>query len=315
MADPTSQAPDHKAKPQMEHVDSILDPAKPANGASAGLDYAGAAKKTNPEEIRLVRKLDLWIMPCICIMYFLNYVDRNAIAQARINHLEEDLGMSGTEFNTAVSILFVGYVLTQVPSNMLITKVKPGIYMSSWMLIWAIVSSCTALVQSYAGLVVCRFFLGITEAPFYPGATYMLSIFYTRKEVATRIAILYCAQILATGFSGLIAAGIFAGLDGARGLEGWRWLFIIEGAITAVVSFVGFFILPNTPLTTWWLTDEEKNLAHSRMERDKLSDSNDQLASAWQGLKQACADKRTWIFCLMQCFHLSACSFNSFFPT
>jgi MFS family permease len=114
----------------------------------------------------------------------------------------------------------------QVPSNMLITRIRPGIYMSSWMFIWAIVSACTALVQNFGGLVACRFFLGITEAPFYPGATYMLSIFYTRKEVATRIALLYCAQILATGFSGLIAAAVFE-MDGVRGIAGWRWLFIL----------------------------------------------------------------------------------------
>lgn len=115
-----------------------------------------------------------------------NYVDRNAIAQARLNNLERDLGMTGVQFNTTVSILFVGYVLMQVPSNMLITRIKPGIYMSAWMLVWAVVSGCTALVQSFGGLVACRFFLGITEAPFYPGATYMLSIFYTRKGMCVR---------------------------------------------------------------------------------------------------------------------------------
>lgn len=87
-----------------------------------------------------------------------------------------NLGNNANDFS-----LFVGYVLMQVPSNMLITKVKPGIYMSAWMLVWAAVSACTALVKNYGGLVACRFFLGITEAPFYPGATYMLSIFYTRK--------------------------------------------------------------------------------------------------------------------------------------
>ncbi|CAI6334312.1 unnamed protein product [Periconia digitata] len=196
--------------------------------AQGKVDRTGAVAKTDPEEIALVRKIDWRLMPTLCIMYFLNYVDRNAIAQARLNNLEDDLGMTGVEFNTTVSILFVGYVLMQVPSNMLITRVKPGMYMSAWMIIWAIVSACTGLVQNYEGLVVCRFFLGITEAPFYPGATYMLSIFYTRKEVATRIALLYCAQILATGFSGLIAAGVFAGMDGARGLAGWRWLFIMK---------------------------------------------------------------------------------------
>ncbi|KAH9909806.1 major facilitator superfamily domain-containing protein [Xylariomycetidae sp. FL2044] len=203
----------------------------------------------------------------------------------------------------------------QIPSNMLITRIKPGIYMSGWMFVWAVVSACTALVRDYGGLVACRFFLGITEAPFYPGATYMLSIFYTRKEVAARIALLYCAQILATGFSGLIAAGIFAGMDGARGVAGWRWLFIVEGALTALVALFGFFLLPNTPRDTWWLRGAERELAVARMERDRIGDALENQASAWEGLKQACQDKRTWVFCLMQNFHLSACSFNSFFPT
>ncbi|EXF84960.1 major facilitator superfamily transporter [Colletotrichum fioriniae PJ7] len=296
-------------------VDSVIMDEKPIPKDEENRDWTGSAKKTDPEEIKLVRKLDWRIMPTLCIMYFLNYVDRNAIAQARLNNLEKDLGMSGTEFNTTVSILFVGYVLMQIPSNMLITRIQPGMYMSAWMLIWAVVSGCTALVQNYGGLVACRFFLGITEAPFYPGATYMLSIFYTRKEVASRIALLYCAQILATGLSSLIAAGIFAGMDGLNGIAGWRWLFIVEGAATGLVALFGFWLLPNTPLTTRWLNDRERELAHSRMEKDKLSDSDDKKASAMDGLKQAVRDKRTWLFCLMQNFHLSACSFNSFFPT
>lgn len=91
-------------------------------------------------------------------------------------------------------------------------------------------------------------------------------------------------------------------------------LFIIEGAATAFMAIVGFWILPNTPLDTYWLNQRERTLAHERMERDKIGDSLEQ-ASAWEGLKQAVKDKRTWLFCLMQNFHLSACSFNSFFPT
>ncbi len=124
---------------------------------------------------------------------------------------------------------------------------------------------------------------------------------------------MYCAQILATGFSGLIAAGIFAGLDGVSGLTGWRWLFILEGSATALVALFGFWLLPDTPSTTRWLTPEERELAHGRIEKDRVGDKGE--ASAWDGLKQACSDKRTWIFVLMQNFHLSACSFNSFFPT
>lgn len=299
------------------------------------VDYAGAVKTTDPAEVKLVRKLDFRIMvsaqprrrvakltaaspPCVSCTFSTSEsdacsveqiltelsVDRNTIAQARLNDLEEDLGMTGIQFNVAVSILFVGYVLTQIPSNMLITRIPPAIYMSSWMMIWAVVSGCTAAVQNYGGLVACRFFLGITEAPFYPGAIYVLSIFYTRREVATRVAILYSAQILATGFTGLIAAGVFAGLDGVRGLAGWRWLFLLEGVFTFAVGILGFWLLPNTPLTTRWLSPEEQQLAHSRMEQDYVSDGP-RDATSLEGLQQAARDPRAWLFALMQMFHLS----------
>jgi hypothetical protein len=87
-----------------------------------------------------------------------------------------------------------------------------------------------------------------------------------------------------------------------------------EGAVTALVAIFGFFLLPNTPLTTSWLTPEERELAHARMERDRVGDSSEPVSSM-EGLRQACRDPRTWLFCFMQNFHLSACSFNSFFPT
>ncbi|KAL7625471.1 hypothetical protein AAE478_004691 [Parahypoxylon ruwenzoriense] len=132
--------------------------------------------------------------------------------------------------------------------------------------------------------------------------------------MATRVGLMYCGQLLATGLTGLISAGVFAGMDGLRGLAGWQWLFIIEGAVTALVAVLGFRMLPNTPSSTPWLHGEERKLAEARMERDRISDALNR-ASAWEGLKQACKDKRTWLFCLMQMFHLSACSFNAFFPT
>ncbi|OTA92320.1 hypothetical protein M434DRAFT_21978 [Hypoxylon sp. CO27-5] len=268
----------------------------------------------DPRERTLVRKLDYYIMPTVCVMYFLNYIDRNAIAQARLNHFEHDLSMSGNQFNTAVSILFVGYVLMQVPSNMLITRVKPGIYMSGCMFLWAAVSACTASVKSYGGLVACRFFLGMTEAPFYSGATYILATYYTRNEMAARAGFMFCGQLLATGFTGLISAGIFAGMDGRCGLTGWQWLFIIEGALTAFVALLGFWLLPNSPGDTYWLNEEEREIIQARTKRDRVSDAL-YKTNAWGGLKQAFKDKRTWLFCFMHMFHGSACAFNTFFPT
>ncbi|SCO76690.1 related to putative tartrate transporter [Fusarium oxysporum] len=276
-------------------------------------DYSGAATKTDPAEIALVRKLDRMIMPILWAMYFLNYLDRNALPQARLNSLEKDLNLKGVQYNTAISILFVGYLLMQIPSNMFMTRTRPSIYLSCCMIGWAAVSACTATVKNYSGLIACRFFLGFVEAPFYPGALYLLSIYYTRKELATRISLLYTGQVVSTGCSGLIAAATFSTLDQVKGIAGWQWLFIIEGSVTALVAVFGFFLLPDDPSETRWLTPEERELCIKRISRDTVGQQV--RGTTWEGLKQACKDPRTWLFCLMQNLHISACSFNNFFPT
>jgi MFS family permease len=117
--------------------------------------------------------------------------------------------------------------------------------MSGWMMAWAVVSTLMAIVKDYKGMLACRFILGITEAPFYPGGVYLISMFYTRKESATRMSIFYTGNLLASSFSGLIAAGVFAGMEGKHGLEGWRWLFIIQGVIT------GKLLKPQLSITTY----------------------------------------------------------------
>ncbi|GME37304.1 major facilitator superfamily transporter [Neofusicoccum parvum] len=307
MSDPHSPKPETKPDSVLE----VMHVEKTGNTVQGG--YSGAAEKTDPVEIALVRKLDRRIMPILWAMYFLNYLDRNALPQARLNSLEEDLGLEGVQYNTAISILFVGYLLMQVPSNMFLTRTRPSIYMSVCMIGWAGISAATAGVKNYAGLVACRFFLGFVEAPFYPGALYLLSVFYTRKELATRISILYTGQVVSTGCSGLIAAATFATLDKAKGIAGWQWLFIIEGSITALVAIFGFILLPDDPSQTRWLTPAERALAVARIERDTVGQAA--RGSTWDGLKQACRDPRTWLFCLMQNLHISACSFNNFFPT
>ncbi|EXJ68578.1 uncharacterized protein A1O5_08372 [Cladophialophora psammophila CBS 110553] len=283
--------------------------------ASKTYDYSGAAGKTDPAEIALVRKLDWRIMPMLWAMYFMNYLDKQAIASARLNKLEDDIGLTGSEYNTCISILFVGYLLMQLPSNMLMAskRVRPSIYMGCCMAVWAVCSACTALVQNYRGLVIARFFLGVAEAPFYPGALFLLSIFYTRKEIATRIAILYSANILSTAFSGLIAAAIFSTIDGAHGVEGWRWLFIIEGVVTFGIALLSMWALPDHPSSTRWLSEGEMATAQERIARDTVERTESQ--SSFQNLKVAFSDPRLYLLALMQNLHLSAAGFNNFFPT
>jgi len=102
--------------------------------------------------------------------------------------------MKGTNFNTAISILFVGYILGQVPSNLVLTRVRPSLYIPGFACLWGAVSACTAAADSYPHLVVIRFFLGITEAPFFPGILFFLSSWYTKKELALRVSIVSRAR-------------------------------------------------------------------------------------------------------------------------
>jgi MFS family permease len=133
----------------------------------------------------------------------------------------------------------------------------------------------------------------LTFRTVYPGAVYLLSRWYTRKEIATRIAILYTGNILATAFAGLIAAGVFHGLDGVQNLAGWQWLFILQGVVTLVVAIIGFFYLPDYPLTTRWLSEAERKLAHVRMEMDTVA--NEGETGLMSGLKQAVRDPLVWV--------------------
>ena len=158
----------------------------------------------------------------------------------------------------------------------------------------------------------------------------MISSFYTRKETATRMSVFYTGNLLASSFSGLIAAGIFAGLDGKHGLEGWRWLFLIQGVFTGIfrlvppemikadwptvlIAAMAYFLLPNAPLQTRWLSPAQRQLAHSRIEQD-TTQKRDKV-NVWKGLQEAALDYRTWIFALMQNLHLSANGFKNFLPT
>ncbi|WVW83892.1 hypothetical protein I302_105914 [Kwoniella bestiolae CBS 10118] len=279
------------------------------------VDQFGTQVGYSPVEKALVRKLDWHIMPILFAMYYMNKTDQNAIANARLNNLEKELHLRGNQFNICVSVLYAGYTFIQIPSNMLMSskKVRPSLWMACWMMAWAGVSAATAGVHNFAGLFAVRFLLGFAEAPFYPGAIYLLSLFYTRREIATRISILYSANIFATAFAGLISAATFSTLSGKHGLSGWRYLFIILGAVTFGVAVVALFLLPDHPLTTRWLTPSERQLAQDRMDRDTvgLVESKGSIA----GFKQAIKDPRLWLFVSLQTMHLAACGFNSFFPT
>ena len=184
------------------------------------------------------------------------------------------------------------------------------------MILWAITSGCTAATQSTPGILLVRFFLGFVEAPFFPGAVYYLSCWYTKREIGVRMALLVCGILLSNAFAGLISAGILSGMGGVAGLAAWRWLFILEGLATVVLGCLALVVLPDFPSTTKWLTDSEKVVAQARLAVDSgTSTVNDEEVPIMRGIAWAVKDARTWIFACLQMSTTASISYSHFFPT
>lgn len=248
------------------------------------------------DEKALVRKIDLRIFPVMIILFILNFIDRNNFANARLKGLEADLKLTDVQYQTCISILLVGYVAMQIPSNMILSKLsRPSWYLCACVAIWGIISAATGAVQNATGAILCRFFLGCVEASLFPGSIYLLARWYTRKEMQLRVTILNGGNLAAQAFGGLIAAGILTNMEGTGGLRAWRWLFIIEGAITIVCAAIAVFILPEYPQTTSWLSDREKLIAQKRLAIDAGVAEATEDESALHGLKLAVTDPKVWL--------------------
>ncbi|OJJ96774.1 hypothetical protein ASPACDRAFT_1873979 [Aspergillus aculeatus ATCC 16872] len=229
---------------------------------------AGLPPLTSTTERKLMAKIDWHIVPCLCIMYLLAFLDRVNISNAAVLGLQKDLNIvTGTKYNTALTIFFVPYVLFEIPSNLLLKKLKPHVWLSLCMFGFGLVMICQGLVTSWGGLVTTRWFLGMFETGMFPGCFYLLGTWYKRSEAQKRFSFFFSSTTLAGAFGGLLASGL-GKMAGLRGYGGWRWVFIIEGVLTCVVSFVWYFIIPGFPEDVKWINDEERRYIQAKLAQD-----------------------------------------------
>jgi MFS family permease len=264
---------------------------------------------------KLVRKIDLIILPIIGILYILNYIDRQNLAAAKLQGITDDLNMTTEQFATAISILFVGYLPFQIPSNLIIAKIsRPGLYICCAVVIWGSISAATAAVHSYGQLLAVRAVLGAAEAVFFPGAIYYLSAWYTKTELGKRIASLYIAQQVGNAFGGLFAAAVFQ-LDGAHGIRGWQWLFIIEGAATVGIGCICAFFMPEFPHNSRILSPLERDLAVWRIESTAGAAEGTENESVLRSFVKALRDPKLLLMILCNLLSQAQGSIANYFPT
>ncbi|KAF2210062.1 hypothetical protein CERZMDRAFT_45864 [Cercospora zeae-maydis SCOH1-5] len=219
-------------------------------------------------ERRLLTRIDLHIVPVLCILYLLAFLDRVNIANANVLGLSKELRLEGNEYNTALVIFFVPYVLFEIPSNILLKKFRPNVWLSLNMFLFGFATIMQGLVKNYSSLLVTRFFLGVFETGMFPGCFYLIGMWYRRHEAQKRYTFFFSSTTLAGAFGGLLAAAI-GKMDGLQGYKGWRWIFILEGALTVAVSFLFFFLIPSFPEDAKWLGQDEKAYVAARLQKDQ----------------------------------------------
>ncbi|KAF2761118.1 MFS general substrate transporter [Pseudovirgaria hyperparasitica] len=263
---------------------------------------------------RIVKILDWRMMPIITLMFLMSYLDRINVSNARLAGLQDDLHMSDTIWNAGISTFYVGYLIGQLPGVIWMTKMKPNLFLPGVMLAWSAATICMPAMTNGTGFVLCRFVIGLCEAPFFPGITLMTSSWYNKRESPTRMAVWHAGNTVSNILSGFLAAGILTNMEGVHGLHSWQWFFIIEGAASIAIAVAAFFLLPSWPHDTRFLTEEEREMAQYRV---LVSNGGveEALGGTWDGIKEAAKDPFTWLFCGMHFALVTAQSFKDFLPS
>ncbi|KAI3329581.1 major facilitator superfamily MFS-1 [Ustulina deusta] len=209
---------------------------------------ASSVEEFSPQEAkRIIARIDRRLVTVTGIMYCISVMDRTNLGAAYIAGLGKDLQLTIMNRYSLVTLLFfVTYIIFQPPSTVLCRKFGPRPFLAFITVAWGIVLIGLGLVHNWGGLAALRLVLGLFEAGFFPSVIYLLSTWYTRFEMGKRYAFFYVIGCLASAFSGIIAYGLIH-LDGRANLEGWRWIFIVEGLLTVVIGAGGYWLLVDFP--------------------------------------------------------------------
>jgi len=257
-------------------------------------------------EKKLIRRVDWRLLPILGALYSIALIDRVNISAARISGMDAALGLSiGDRYTIALVLFFPPYIIFELPSNIVLRKVGSANWLAFIAFSWGIVMMGQGFVKSYQALAACRFLLGLFESGFFPGCVYLVTCWYVRFEVQQRLAWFYLVSVFVGGWSSILAYGLIQ-MDGLSGVDGWQWIFIIEGLLTVTVAIGAWFIIQDFPdkATTKGklgakplLTQEEAHFIAQRIERDRGDAVPDPLTMRkfFHHLK----DFKLWAFSLM----------------
>ncbi|KAI0078004.1 MFS transporter [Panus rudis PR-1116 ss-1] len=235
------------------------------------VETTSSAYVVDPEaEKRLVRRIDIRLVPASMAIYLLCFLDRSNIGNAKLlnsatgDSLIQTIHMSNQQYLVALMIFIVAYTVFETPSNYMLKRFRPSRWLAFLMFGWGSMTMVLGAVHNFAGVVAVRFLLGMFEAGLFPGMVYCLTFWYKPEERALRAALILACATLGGAFGGAIAYAV-GHMNRVQGLQAWRWLFILEGAPSCAAAFLTFIAYPNFPETEKWLSPEERELATERI--------------------------------------------------
>ncbi|KAI1103751.1 MFS general substrate transporter [Jackrogersella minutella] len=221
---------------------------------------------------RILRRIDRRLVVMVGVLYCISLMDRTNLSAGAVSGMLEDLDLVGERYSVVTLVFFITYIIFQPPSTIIIRKIGPRIYLPSLILAWGVVMIGFGFSPSYQVLLGLRLVLGAFEAGYFPGCVYLLSTWFTRYEVGRRYSVFYLLGCVASACSGILAFGIIH-MDGVAGISAWRWIFIIEGLITCVLAFLGYWLLvdfPDGKRKTWrFLNERERAWIIRRVNADR----------------------------------------------
>ncbi|KAI7859821.1 major facilitator superfamily domain-containing protein [Circinella umbellata] len=265
-----------------------------ANEVEYALEEAKSKKFVySPEEKKLVKKINWTVMPLVCGILFVQFIDKSTLNYAAVMNLYEDTHISQTEFSWLGAIFYVGYLAFQIPNQYCLQRLPISKYLGAILLIWGVCLGLMSLGRNFQELAGLRFLLGFWEASTYPCIFLLISTLYRRQEQVIWFSTMFINNAAATAFGGLIAYGIRS-MQGLHGISAWQWCMIIWGVITFLLGIAFFFFLADHPKSRWFhLTPEEELIVEERL-RDNTVVQNPVINMAH--IKEGLRDPRFYCY-------------------
>jgi ACS family tartrate transporter-like MFS transporter len=254
----------------------------------AGVEQLTESRGEEVLERTVLRKVTLRLIPFLCLLYFVNILDRMNISFAQLQMLG-DLRMSERAYALGAGIFSVGYCLLEVPSNLLLSRVGARRWIARILVSWGVISSAMMFITGPWSFVLLRFLLGCAEAGFFPGIVLYLTYWFPARQRARAVALLMVASPLTGILGGPLSGALLQFMHQRAGLAGWQWLFLLEGLPAILLGGVTLCYLTDRPHQAHWLTPEERAWLAERLAREEQQREHHGLS-----LRQAAADRRVW---------------------